>query len=140
VVDVPSLTPTSDSAADGAPGLFGVVVEQGAYGGPRTVWTVPSAAEARDKAVERVEDRASDWERRAIDEVLDNVMAEARQAGSTFSANTVRPRLPEGVHRPLIAARFLAAAKAGRIVRVGYIRSTDPRTRRSVVAVWRPAQ
>jgi len=122
------------------PGLFGAVVEQGAYGGPRTVWTVPSAAEARDKAVERVEDRASDWERRAIDEVLNNAIAEARQAGSTFSANTVRPRLPEGVHRPLIAARFLAAAKAGRVVRVGYVRSTDPRTRRSVVAVWRPAQ
>jgi len=115
------------------PGLFGAVVEQGAYGGPHTVWTVPSAAEARDEAIERVERDAWSADRDLIDQAITTVAGR----GTPFSANEVRELLPVSVKRSLIGARFLAAAKAGWLVRIGYEPSTDPGTHSSPVAVWR---
>jgi hypothetical protein len=107
--------------------------------GARVDWTVPTAAELRDQGMAQVERRAGKWEREVIDIALSEVIDIAMRTGSTFTANDVRPRLPEEVNRALIGARFQSAAKAGKLVRVGYERSTDPRTRSAVVAVWRPA-
>lgn len=119
--------------------LFEALVTVHPDHGQRVAWTVPTPAELRDRGVAQVDRHASSWERDAIDKALADAIAAARAAGGTFTANDLRAQLPEGVHRPLIGARFLAAAKAGRVVRIGYARSTDPRTRSAVVAVWRPA-
>lgn len=119
--------------------LFGVEVTTHPDLGQRVAWTVPAPDELRDRGVRQVERRASSWERAAIDKVLFATIEKARMDNSSFTANDVRPRLHEGVHGPLVAARFMAAAKSGRIVRVGYVRSDSPRTKGAVIAVWRPA-
>ena len=85
----------------------------------------------RDEGMAKVEAASDDWQREAIDRAI----RECADRGP-FSANTVRPMLPEGVRPPLIGARFLAASKAGFIRSVGYTTSTDPGTRSHPVALW----
>lgn len=90
-----------------------------------------AATVARDAAIAQVEAGSDDWQRSVIDEAI-RAWADT---GRMFSANHVRPMLPE-VRKALIGARFLAAAKAGLIVRRGYEPSNDQATHAHPVAVW----
>lgn len=86
----------------------------------RTLAAVSSAAPADDRA--------------RIDAAIRDVAAR----GGVFSANDVRALVPD-VSGPLMGARFNAAAKAGRIVHVGYERSTKASTHAHPIAQWRAA-
>ena len=56
--------------------------------------------------------------------------------GRPWSANDLRRVLPD-VRQPLIGARIRAAAKAGRIVHVGYTPSNLPSTHAHDIKTWR---
>lgn len=62
------------------------------------------------------------------------ILAVARRGG-VFSANEVRPLVPDAPG-PLMGARFNAAAKRGLISRVGYVASTKESTHGHPVAEW----
>lgn len=89
------------------------------------------AREARDEGLARVEQAGDDWDRRRIDQAITHLASQGRP----FSANDARP-LVEGVRSALIGARFLAAAKRGQIVKLGYVTSTDPGTHSHPIAMW----
>lgn len=95
---------------------------------------VARAQAARDAGVARAERSATDADRDRIDAAI----ASVAKRGGEFSANDVRPLVPN-VPGPLMGARFLAASRAGRIVKVGYVTSTDPGTHAHPVALWRAA-
>lgn len=119
---------------DSADALFEAISVRGAYANS-TTFTLPAetAAPTRDSGIARVEAASDDQDRAVIDQAI----AVFAATGRPFSANQVRPVLPAIRSRRLIGARFLSAAKRGRIVRVGYVASTDPRTHSHPVAVWR---
>ena len=133
-----SLDPaTHKTAQDGqdAPALFDVVRSPAPPGVPSRVrFDVPTGVEFRDAALDRVERSSREWQRAQVDDVLDELI----RRGLPFSSNDARPLLPADVRPALAGARFLAAAKAGRIVRCGYVPSTSPRTHGHPVAVWQP--
>ena len=68
---------------------------------------------------------------------IDLLIARAAATGSVFSANDVRPHLPEGVRTAAIGARFAHARRRGVIHPVGYTTSTDPGTHAHPVRTWR---
>ncbi|WP_435109769.1 hypothetical protein [Nocardiopsis synnemataformans] len=70
--------------------------------------------------------------------IIDEVILRFATTGQAFSANDVRPWLPD-VRRPAIGARFGALAKAKRIVAIGMVRSTDPGTNGHRIMLWRGA-
>jgi hypothetical protein len=86
---------------------------------------------ARDHALEVVEEAGDDWDR----SVVDRAIVETGKRLGEFSANDVRPLLPE-VRRSLVGARFLAMAKAGRLESVGYVASSDAGTHASPIRLW----
>jgi hypothetical protein len=68
--------------------------------------------------------------------LVDRVLGEYIAAGVPFSLNEMRPHLGQVGDRHVIGARVNAAAKAGRIRHVGYVRSTEPRTKGHEIKVW----
>lgn len=121
--------------ADDALELFGAVIRHGAYG-RTTQFLLPEDADPvrrRDRALADVEGDADAQDRAVIDQAIRAVAARGRP----FSANDVRHLLPV-VRTSLIGARFLAAAKAGVITRIGYVVSTDPGTHARPIAQWAP--
>jgi hypothetical protein len=88
----------------------------------------------RDAALQLVEDSSDEWDRAVIDQGI----AALNARGLPWSANDLRPLLPE-VRPALIGARFLAAAKRGEMFRAGYVTSTDPGTHARPIVLWRPA-
>lgn len=66
-----------------------------------------------------------------VDSAIERHMA----SGRVFSANTMRSELA-GVTGAVIGSRFGAFSRAGRIVHVGYERSTDPGTKGHEVKTW----
>lgn len=70
--------------------------------------------------------------------MVDEEIRRAAASGQVFSSNSIRGFLPDDVG-PLMGARFLAAAKAGLIVRVGYESSTKASTHAHPIAKWRAA-
>lgn len=80
-------------------------------------------------------DAAADPDVRAM---VDEEIRRAAASGQVFSSNSIRGFLPDDVG-PLMGARFLAAAKAGLIVRVGYESSTKASTHAHPIAQWRAA-
>lgn len=93
---------------------------------------IDQARHARDVAISLAEDADRDgWDRKVIDQAIESFA----DKGVAFSSNDVRPLLPE-VRPALIGARFLAAARSGRIRRVGYVPSTQKTTHGHPVAQW----
>lgn len=76
---------------------------------------------------------SDEWDRRVIDQVIRHL---ARQ-GRPFSANTMRPLLPE-VRTCLISRRLIAAQNAGWIRYVGVTPSTLKSTKAARVNVYAP--
>lgn len=105
------------------------------HGYHRTAQRCPDCPTAlKAQGIARVE-AAADPDLRAM---VDEEIRRAAAAGETFSANTFRHMLPDDVG-PLMGARFLAAAKAGQIVHVGYEQSTKASTHAHDVKTWRAA-
>lgn len=93
---------------------------------------IQDARHDRDVAISLAETADRDgWDRKVIDQAIEQ-FADKDQP---FSSNTLRPLLPE-VRPALLGARFLAAARSGRIRRVGYEPSTQKTTHGHPVAVW----
>lgn len=93
---------------------------------------VAAARTARDEGMAQAEDAdASGWEKHLIDQAITAFAA----TGDPFSANDLRPLLPD-VRSALMGARFMAAAKAGLIRRVGFATSTKKNTHSKDVAMW----
>lgn len=86
----------------------------------------------RDEGIAKVEGASDDWDRAVVDRVILEVAAR----GVRFSANDCRPLFPPDIRPALLGARFLAAAKAGRITKVGYTPSTDKGTHSHPIAEW----
>lgn len=83
-------------------------------------------------AVDSRDDHA-DW-RTEVDREIDRLAA----TGLPFTADDVRARgIPDPISAKAWGARFLAAAKQRRIVRVGYQPSRRPSVHAHPVAVWR---
>ncbi|MCU1591672.1 MAG: hypothetical protein JWP11_2928 [Frankiales bacterium] len=96
--------------------------------------TLDDALAERDQALALVEDAGDAWDRAVIDQGI----AALNARGVPWSANDLRPLLPE-VRAALVGARFLAAAKRGEMVRSGWVTSTDPGTHARPIALWGPA-
>lgn len=95
-----------------------------------------TVAQARARVDARAAATITDTDRRAIDVAIRHVGA----AGRSFSANDLRPLLPDGILGSAVGPRFVAAARAGLIEPTGrYVMSTDPATRHRL-AEWRAAQ
>jgi hypothetical protein len=87
---------------------------------------------ARDAGIAAAEARpGADWDRAVIDQAIEH----HAQLGAPFSANTIRPWLPE-VAGPLIGAAFVRASRRGLIVKLGTTASTDPGTHAHHVGLW----
>lgn len=67
---------------------------------------------------------------------LDTLIARYAATGEEFSANSIRPQLPEGIRPAAVGGRFREAARRGLICPVGYTPSTDARTHGHPVRVW----
>lgn len=76
---------------------------------------------------------SDEWDRRVIDEVIRHL---CRQ-GKPFSANTMRPLLPE-VRKCLISRRLIVAQNAGWVRYVGVTPSTLKSTKAARVNVYAP--
>lgn len=95
---------------------------------------VAPPAALRDAALSAVNSSASPDDRARIDAAIRRLAS----AGGEFSANSVRDLVPD-VPGPLMGARFQAAAKAGVIVRTGYVPSTKGSTHAHPIATWKAA-
>lgn len=69
---------------------------------------------------------------------IDAAILQVARRGQPFSANDVRPLVPNAPG-PLMGARFNAAAKRGVIKRIGYVASTKANTHAHPVAEWSAA-
>lgn len=86
----------------------------------------------RDAGMAQAEEsELTEWNRRLIDQAIE-VFA---NAGGKFSANDLRPLLPD-VPGPLMGARFYAARVRGRIRFAGYVTSTKKNTHAKPVYLW----
>lgn len=117
---------TTSTVSD--PALFGVSDDG------RAVLPVETAEMARDRGLALVEDASGDWSRRVVDQAI----RAAAQTLQTFSANDVRELLP-AERSGLIGARFLAAAKRGEIVRIGYVPASHAAGHGRPIALWTAA-
>lgn len=107
--------------------------ERCSHGYHRTAQTCPECPRGlRDQGIARAESAADPDDRARIDAAIREVAAR----GEPFSANDVRALVLD-VTGPLMGARFLAAANAGHIVKVGYVQSTKASTHAHPVAQWR---
>ena len=69
-------------------------------------------------------------------EQLDRLIARFAASGGVFSANDVRPHLPEGIRPNAIGGRFRRAAGRGLIRHVDWEASSDPRTHGHHIKLW----
>lgn len=96
------------------------------------------AFELRDEGQQRVTDASDDQDIAVVDQAIKAVA----ERGRPFSANDVRPLLPELGRRNLIGARFTSLRKAKVIRRhkldgqPQYVPSNDPGTHGHPIAVW----
>lgn len=89
----------------------------------------------RDEGMARTEAADVDgFDKAVIDARIEELNAER----DVWSANDLRRDLPR-VRQPLIGARIRAAAKAGRIIHVGYTPSDLPSTHAHDIKTWRAA-
>ena len=91
---------------------------------------------ARDAGVDAVESRTPDWWRN----LCDHVIAALAATGKEFSAVDVRALCGDPPnHFNAMGARFLAAARAGIVVRVGYRPSSRATLHAHPITIWRGA-
>ncbi len=76
---------------------------------------------------------SDEWNRKVIDHVIRHLVKQ----GHPFSANTMRPFLPE-VRKCLISRRLIAAQKDGLITYIGVTASTLESTKSARVNVYEP--
>jgi hypothetical protein len=96
--------------------LFAVVSTRNAYGSSTSY--VEQASDDQDRAV------------------VDQAIRELGGMHGTVSANDIRGLLPN-VRSALIGARFLSLAKAGKLLKTGYIPATHAAGHGRMVALWR---
>jgi hypothetical protein len=92
----------------------------------------------RDEGMAATEAADTDGRDKAI---IDNAIAwlcDPETGYDRWSANDLRHACPN-VRQPLIGARIRAAAKAGRIIHVGYTPSDLPSTHAHDIKTWRAA-
>lgn len=87
---------------------------------------------ARDEALRSVTEASDDQDIAVVDQAILNLAA----TGGRFSANDVRPLLPELRSKNLIGARFNALRMRRLIVKVGEVTSTDRGTHGKRVALY----
>lgn len=93
---------------------------------------IAAARAARDAGIAQAEDAdRTGWDKSLIDQAVEAFA----EAGEPFSANDIRELIGD-VRSALIGARFLAAANAGRIRRIGLVTSTKKNTHAKPVACW----
>lgn len=93
----------------------------------------PTKAEALDRVNAKLS--AADKAR------IDAAILEVARRGSVFSANEVRPLLPESLTEGgVMGGRFGALSKAGDIVHVGYVPSSKSNTHGHDIKTWRLAE
>lgn len=90
-----------------------------------------AAIEARDEALKRVNDNADEWARNVVDQAILSLAAIR-----PTSANDFRDRLPEIGDRSLIGTRFRSLLLRKRLVRVGEVTSTDPKTHAKRIGLY----
>lgn len=96
--------------------------------------TLDDALVERDAALQLVEDSSDQWDRAVIDQGI----AALNARGLPWSANDLRPLLPQ-VRPALIGARVMASLRRGEMTRTDWVRSTDPGTHGKVVGLYAPA-
>jgi hypothetical protein len=95
-----------------------------------------TGAQLRDIGAAKVSDNTPDEWRNSVDGII---MAMA-SSGEEFTAEDVRDYAGDPPnHHNAMGARFLAAAKSGVIVRVGFANSRRKRSHAAVIAVYRGA-
>lgn len=99
---------------------------------PETVRDAIAAARAaRDEGMAQAEDAGSDWDKALIDQAI----AAFAATGEPFSANDLRPLLPD-VRTSLMGSRFYAASVRGEIQALGTTTSTKKNTHSKGVGLW----
>jgi len=106
-------------------------VRRPADDGTLPLWA--DGAAARDEGIACAESaQGAEWDRHVIDQAI---MHYAR-TGLEFSANDLRGLLP-AVAGSMIGARFLAAARAGTIVRAGATHASHRAGHARLLSTWR---
>ncbi|MFC6342681.1 hypothetical protein ACFP8W_11880, partial [Nocardioides hankookensis] len=90
-----------------------------------------AARAARDQGIAHAELAGSDWDKALIDQAI----AAFAGTGVPFSANDLRPLLPD-VRTSLMGSRFIAAAHHGVIQKLGGTTSTKKNTHFKPVGLW----
>lgn len=99
---------------------------------PTVAEQIKAARAARDEGIAQAEDAdRSGWDKALIDQAI----AVFAGTGMPFSANDLRPLLPD-VRPALMGARFMAAAHRDEIRHVGWTTSTKENTHSKPVAQW----
>lgn len=90
----------------------------------------------RDEGVRVANDNADDFWKATADQAIDHLAA----TGRPFTADDVRDLgVPDPISPRAWGARFLAASRQGRIVRVGYVPSRRASVHAHPIAQWRGA-
>lgn len=92
-----------------------------------------TGAARRDAGAEQVDENTSETWRAACDRAIATLARKRRP----FTAEAVRDLVGDPPHHPnAMGSRFLAAARAGLITRVGYAPSARPTLHAHPIAVW----
>lgn len=108
----------------------------GEDGAPQEPVQLELGQQLRDEGMARVTAASGEWDRKVVDQAIRYVASQ----GQPFSANDVRPLLPDGLRPALLGARFRTAALHNVIRRIGYVPSTDPATHAHPIALWVAAE
>lgn len=97
---------------------------------------VAIAAELRDRGIRRVDNNTDPGWKAQVDQAITMLAA----SGQPFTADTVRELgMPEPASPQAWGARFMSAARAGHIRRIGYQPSKRASVHAHPVAVWEGA-
>lgn len=94
---------------------------------------IAAARKARDDAMARLDSSArAEVDRQLVDELIHTYA----RAGRPFSANDIRPHIPDDVNKNVIGNRFTHAARTGVIRRIGLTPSSKRTTHLKDVGCW----
>ena len=111
---------------------------QRATTGPDPMADLTEARRLRDEGMalaQAADDDRGSWDTQVIDTAIEYLCRQGR----VWSANDMRTLLPE-VRQPLIGVRMRAAARSGRIVKVGHVESNLPSTHGHEIKTWRGSE
>lgn len=108
-----------------------MTVQQLDFFGSYPTSDIDRALEARDRALQQVNDNADEWAKATVDQAILSLAAIR-----PTSANDFRDKLPEIGDRSLIGARFRSLLGRRLIVRVGEVTSTDPGTHAKRIGLY----